>query len=91
MDKHIVKRAGHKEPYDDRKVYGSCYAACLNVHIKDKEEAERICGEVTAEVNQWVENTAEFSSDEIFKKVTEALGKRNKDAGFMYQTHRDIS
>ena len=37
----IVKRKGHTEVYDERKVYGSCFLACRNSHM-GKEEAEEI-------------------------------------------------
>jgi len=37
---HIVKRRGHKEEYDERKVYASAYAACLNVHLGEIEAEE---------------------------------------------------
>ena len=90
MSKHIIKREGHEEHYDERKVYASCYAACLNVRLANKEEAEKICEAVTAEINEWIDTKDEVNSDELFARVTNALKKQNPDAAYMYETHRDI-
>lgn len=87
---HVVKRRGQEEHFDERKVYASVYAACLSAHV-DKQEAESIAHLVAREIKKWVEEKQEVSSDAIFKKVGEELGHLNKDASFMYTTHRDIS
>lgn len=89
-DIHIVKRRGHKEPYDDKKVYASVYAACLNVHLH-KEKAEKIAEKVLSEINSWLTGKNEVGSDAIFNKIIELLKNHNSDAAFMYETHRDIS
>ena len=87
---HIVKRRGHKEKFDVRKLYASIYAACFSAHVP-KEEAEATSNLVTREINKWIDKKKEVSSDEIFRQVGEELGHLNKDAAFMYKTHRDIS
>lgn len=87
---HIVKRRGHKQKFDERKVYASAYAACLSAHA-EKEEAEVTANLVTREIKKWITDKEEVSSDQIFKKIGEELGHLNKDAAFMYTTHRDIS
>ena len=86
----IVKRRGHAEEFDEKKVYASCYAACLNTQIKHVE-AEKICEKVSKEIKTWARKRKYADSSEIFKKVIAALKKHNKDAAFMYETHRDIS
>jgi len=86
----IVKRRGHTEPYDERKVYGSCYFACRNSHLSEKE-AEIICNKVCASVTKWINKKKVVSSEEIFKILIEELKKYNEDAAFLYETHRDIS
>lgn len=87
---HVVKRKGHKEEYDEKKVYASAYAAALNVHLSDVE-AEKIAQSVMGGINSWIENKTEVTSQDIFDKSTEELAKLNKDASFMYETHRDVS
>lgn len=86
----IVKRKGHTEAFDERKVYGSCYFACRNSHLSEKE-SEEISGKVSALVAKWANKQKSFSSADIFRKLIEELNKHNKDAAFMYETHRDIS
>lgn len=86
----IVKRRGHTEEFDERKVYASCYAACLNTQILH-EEAEKICEKVAKEVKAWARKKKAVSSDEIFRKTISAIKKHHEDVAFMYETHRDIS
>ena len=87
---HIVKRRGHKEQFDERKVYASVYAACLASHTS-QEEAEATADLVAREVKIWIDKKEEVTSDAIFNKAWEELKHLNKDAAFMYKTHRDIS
>ncbi len=62
---HIVKRRGHKEIFDERKVYASVFAACLSAHI-DKEKAEVTANLVTKEIKKWIEDKEDVTSDAIF-------------------------
>lgn len=89
-DLKIVKRAGHTELYDERKVYGSCFFACRNAHLSEKE-SEEICNKVSAEITKWIKSQRMVSSNGIFRKLIEELKKHNEDAAFLYETHRDIS
>jgi len=86
----IVKREGHEEKFDKKKVYASCYSACLSTKM-EKEEAEKICEKVSKQVKSSIIAKACVTSDQIFKKTTSILNKYDKDAAFMYKTHRDIN
>ncbi|MBI2647657.1 hypothetical protein HYW99_04210 [Candidatus Woesearchaeota archaeon] len=86
----IVKRKGHIEVYDERKVYGSCYFACRNAHLSELE-AEKVCQKVCNEANKFVNKKKVVTSNEIFKFLIEELRKHNEDAAFLYETHRDVS
>lgn len=86
----IVKRKGHTELYDERKVYGSCFFACRNAHLS-VGESEQICSKVTAQITKWIKKKKLVTSDDIFKALINELGKHNEDAAFLYETHRDIS
>lgn len=86
----IVKRKGHKEKFDPRKIYASCYAACLSSHLQVRY-AEEICEKVTKEVGGKLKNAKGVSSAKIFQLVEKAIKKHDKDAAFMYKTHRDVS
>ena len=85
-----VKRRGHQEEFDERKIYASCYAACLNTQIKHTQ-AEKICEKVSKEVKAWAKKKKIVDSSDIFKKMITAMKKHDKNAAFMYETHRDIS
>ncbi len=90
MEMHIVKRKGHKEKFDEKKVYGSCFAACLNVHM-EKHNAEKCADKSTKDVVKWIRKKKVVTSDQIFGEVVKVLKKHDKNAAFMYETHRDLS
>jgi transcriptional regulator NrdR family protein len=87
---HIVKRAGHKESFDQKKVYASVFAACLAVRSQ-ATEAELVANEVTKDVVGWVADKASVTSNEIAAQVVKTLKLYNSDAAFLYRHHRDIS
>lgn len=87
---HTVKRKGHKEVFDARKIYASVYAACLTLRMKD-EEAELIAHMVSDEVEKALKSVVEIEAHRIHKLVVQSLKKYNSDAAYMYDTHRDIS
>lgn len=86
----IVKRKGHTELYDERKIYGSCYFACRNAHLSE-EDAEQISNKVSAAITKWVNKQKIVSSNDIFRLLINELKKHNEDVAFLYETHRDIS
>lgn len=87
---HIVKRKGHRERFDERKIYASVYSACMTLRMSD-EEAELIAQMVSKEVEEEYKDVHEVSAHSIHAFVTRALKKYNKDAAYMYDTHKDIS
>ncbi len=87
---HIVKRKGHKESYDERKVYASVFAACMSLRMSD-EEAELIANMVAHDVTEEFGKAQEVTAHSIHKFVSESLKKYDKDVAYMYNTHRDIS
>jgi transcriptional regulator NrdR family protein len=87
--KHIVKRAGHSEPYDIRKLYASIYAACLSVR-EHPPTAELIAEEVGAGVSNWLEHKHEVTSNDIRRVAAKHLHAINPDAAYMYLHHRVV-
>ena len=87
---HIVKRSpDYTEPYDERKLYASVYAACLCVRTPAGEAeltAERICQDIAP----WIDGKKEVTSHDIRHKATEHLKIYNPDAAYMYERHRII-
>lgn len=86
----IVKRKGHSEEFDERKVYSSCYEACLAASMTHAE-AEKICDKVAKEIRMWAHKKIMMTSEEIFKKTVNAIRKYSEKAAYMYETHRDVS
>ena len=86
---HIVKRGGHTEPYDQRKLYASVYAACLGVR-EFPGTAELTAKEVTQEFEKWLGEKHEVTSNDIRRVTAEHLTAINPDAGHMYLHHRVI-
>lgn len=87
----IVKRQGGIcQGYDERKVYGSAYAACYVV-LMDEKKCERIANAVAKTATRHVRKKKEVNSKEIAKLITAELKKHNPHAAFMYETHRDLA
>lgn len=87
---HIVKRTPHyTEPYDERKLYASVYAACLSVRTP-AGEAELTADRVCQAVAPWLEDKPEVTSYDIRRKTSECLNVYNPDAAYMYMRHRII-
>ncbi len=86
----IVKRRGHNEEFDKRKIYASVFAACMTLRMTD-EEGELLANTVTKEAVDSFKDIHELSSRDIHKKVAQSLGRLHPDAGYMYDTHKDIS
>ncbi|MBI4181765.1 MAG: hypothetical protein HY520_02250 [Candidatus Aenigmarchaeota archaeon] len=89
-ERHVVKRRGHKERFDERKVYASCYAACLSSHLHHRD-AEKVAARVTARIRQWIDGKPLVTADDLFQEVGKHLAALNRDAAYMYRTHRDVS
>lgn len=87
--KHIVKRAGHTEPYDVRKLYASIYAACLSVR-EHPGSAELIAGAVTEDFEKWLSSKHEVTSNDIRQVAGNYLKVINPDAGHIYFHHRVV-
>lgn len=87
--KHLVKRAGHTEAYDERKLYASIYSAALAVR-EHPGAAELIAQEVVQDVNTWLEKKHEVTSNDIRRIAAESLKVINPDAGHIYLHHRVI-
>lgn len=88
--KHIVKRGGHHESYDSRKIYASVYAACMTVRMS-VAEAELIADKVTQSLNIWVNDKQHVNSSDICTVVTKEMKKYNRDAAYLYAHHTDVS
>jgi transcriptional regulator NrdR family protein len=83
----VVKRRGRTEPYDERKVYASVYAAALNCHY-DERLSEEIALEAMKKVNTWARGKTQLLSQEIREHVLSVLEDRH--VALMYRHHTDL-
>ncbi|KRT67386.1 MAG: gwa2 protein [candidate division WWE3 bacterium CSP1-7] len=86
----IIKRQGHREKYDEHKVYGSVYAACLAAG-ESEATAEKISATVAKKLSHSITDWKVTNSDQIFRQVIVELGKLSPKAVFLYEMHRDLS
>ena len=86
----IVKRKGHKEKFDEKKAYASCYYAARNCHYSE-QKSEKIASAALSKLKSWLKGKNEIDSAELFQFIAKQLKQIDKDAGFMYETHRDIN
>ncbi len=87
--KHIVKRHGHSEAYESRKLYGSVYAAALAVR-EPTGSAELLAKEVVERVDKWLEPKHEVTSNDIRRAAASYLEALHPDAAYQYTHHRVI-
>jgi len=87
--KHIVKRHGHNEKYDDKKLYASIYSACQSVR-QTSDVAELIAERVIADMATWIEHKHEVTSNDIRRKAATFLKEYNPEAAYIYLHHRVV-
>ena len=82
----IVKRRGHTEEFDERKVYGSVYAACASAHY-DEAKCEEIAEEMAKKIKNFIKGKKQIQSLAIRKKVENELKKKDDELAFFYEQH----
>lgn len=80
---------GITEPYDERKLYASIYAACLALRTP-AGEAELTAAKVCKDIEPWLENKPEVTSTDIRHQAADHLKLYNPDASYMYVRHRSM-
>ena len=86
---YLVKREGHLEPYDQRKLYASVYSACLSVR-EPVGSAELIANQVVEDVNHWLGHKHEVTSNDLRRIGSKHLHVYHPDAAYMYLHHRVV-
>lgn len=85
--KHIVKRAGHSEIYDSKKLYDSIYASCLAIR-EPADSSKVIAKKITTDVEKWLESKQEVTVHDIRAYAGKKLLEINHHAGYLYLHHR---
>ncbi len=86
---HIVKRHGHTEAFDERKLYASVFSACQSVR-EPEGSAELIADKVANDVKQWLTTKHEVTSNDIRTIAAKHLQSYHPDAAYIYKHHRVI-
>ena len=86
----VKRRDGSCHYFDEKKVYGSVYAACYVEKMKE-QDCEKIAGKVATAVKRNVHKLKQVSSATISKIVVKELRKYSRHAAFMYETHMDVA
>ena len=87
---HIIKKKGHTEHFEIKKVELSIYKAGLNAALT-KEEATRLTKKMVKSLKQWIKNKKNITSNQLSMTITKLLKKEDDNAAFMYETHKDIN
>lgn len=82
----VVKRRGHKEKFDEKKVYGSVYAACASAYYGELQ-CEKVADVITKKVRKFLKNKKEVKSAEIRRKIESELKKKDRELAFFYSQH----
>jgi transcriptional regulator NrdR family protein len=82
----IVKRRGHTEKFDQRKVYASIYSACEAAHHSE-DYAEKTADHLTNKIIKWLANKKQIDAVKIRDKVKAELLKKDKTCAFYYEQH----
>ncbi|MFT7615896.1 MAG: transcriptional regulator NrdR family protein [Candidatus Woesearchaeota archaeon] len=85
--KHLVKRHGHTEPYDEKKVYASVYSAAINAHYLEKD-AEREAAFVLKKINAAVSKRDLIDANSIRILVIQSI--RDSHITVLYEHHLDV-
>lgn len=89
-ENHIVKRHGHTEVYDSRKLYASIYTSCLAVR-DTQETSELLADKIVAEIEEWLEKKHEVTSHDIRLHAAKHLNVYQPDAAWIYLHQRNVS
>lgn len=80
----MVKRNDGKEKFDERKTYGSVYAACSHAKYNERK-CEATAEKVTSVIKKKCSTKKEVKSTEIRKAIKKALEKIDKEVAFFYE------
>ncbi len=85
----IIKRSGKRpsEKFNRQKLHSSIVAACLSVRVPEGQ-AEMIGNIVCSNVEEWLANRPEVTSNDIRIAATRHLTKHHPEAAYLYEQHR---
>lgn len=86
---HVVKNSHYRHPeaFDREKLHKSIVAACL-ASGSPSGHAESLARRVVDEVERWLEDRPEVTSNDIRRVASQHLKTYHPDASFLYEHHR---
>ena len=86
----VEKRDGRCEKFDEKKAHNIFCRVGLNAHLSVKE-AGKLADKSMKDLKQFLKLKKKIKSTELFWQNIKILRKYNKEAAFLYETHRDIN
>lgn len=86
----VEKRDGRCEKFDEKKAYNIFCRVALNAHLNEKE-AEKLADKSMNDLKKFLKKKTKIKSTELFRQKIKILKRYNKEAAFLYETHRDIN
>ncbi len=88
--KHLVKRAGHTEAYDEKKLKRSIYRAALNAHHSDAQ-AKKIAAAAMKKLSAWIKTRKSVRAHVLHVKAVAILKTIDPDVALLYEHHENLS
>lgn len=86
----VEKRDGRCERFDEKKAYNIFCRVGLNTHLSVKK-AEKLADNAMSDLKKILKLKRKIKSTELFWQKVKILKKYNKEAAFLYETHRDVN
>jgi transcriptional regulator NrdR family protein len=90
MEIFVIKRKGHQETFDEKKLYASVYSASLNCHHSE-EDSEIIAQQILDRIKLWLKDNPTITSHILKLRVIRELKEIDRDIAMMYELHMDLS
>lgn len=86
----VEKKDGRCEKFDEEKSYRVFCRVFLNAHLSEKE-ATKLADRAIKDLKKFLKNKRKIKSRGLFRQKIKILSRYNKEAAFLYETHRDIN
>lgn len=90
MSKRVIKRTNYTEPFFRGKLKKSVHAVCLSVSDFGGA-AEVTAEEVVQQIEDWLEDKIEVTSQDVRLATAEKLHVYSPAAALVYSNHMDVS
>lgn len=85
-----IKKQGHAEKFDEKKLYESVYKTALNCHLEE-EESRDIAQKITDTIAGWINEKTHITTNELRFQVINLLELEDSELSMMYENHYNIN